>query len=348
MLFKRTIVIALSLVLLSGIFVPSTAHAQDDYMNSDPLKYYLLLDVRNQFITVYSKDDNGEYKKIVRRMLCSSGRKVPRDPLDPTDKGTPTPPGIWKSGGHERFGYFTAYGEYARYWTQLVDDIFFHSVLFKRRDVNAYSGGSYGSIGNLASHGCVRLYVEDAKWVYDNVPPGTTIKVSNNEPSQLKIRKALKSPLSTAEYKKFQANIYDEPETENDKAWITVEGGIKSASGGGGGAKLKIGDEVEILVKSEPWMKVRFGKREGYIRTAYLTTEKGVIQSKQDADIIKATVWMFSKPDNNDEDRIVKVPTDSSVKVLEADNNGWTKIQYWEMVGYVQSKSLKKGWGVIR
>ena len=32
-------------------------------------------------------------------------------------------------------------------------------------------------LGSKASHGCVRLSVEDAKWIYNHCPAGTTITV---------------------------------------------------------------------------------------------------------------------------------------------------------------------------
>lgn len=358
MAFRKIIYFVLVLILAVSVFIPTAAFAWDDYKNKDPLKYYVLLDIKNQFITVYEKDAKGEYTKIVRRLLCSTGKPAPKvlDPTKPADDpaniGMPTPKGIWKSGGHERFGLFTAYGEYARYWTQVVDDIYFHSVLFKKRDVNGMTGGSYGSLGNPVSHGCVRLYVEDAKWIYYNIPPGTTIKVSTTEPSQPAIRKALKSTLSFAQYKVFQANIYDDPESPNPHAWVVVDGAaILSASGSNGKtrAKLKVGDEVEVLLWGDPWLKVKYNNREGYIKTGYVTFEKGVMQSKQDADIIKGTVWMYAKPNpGKDDDGITKVPTDSSVKILEPDNNGWTKIKYWDCEGYIETKALRKGWGVIR
>lgn len=350
MLIRRFIYFIITIFFCS-VFIPSVGLAWDQYKNTDPSKFYLLLDLKNQYITVFEKDANGEYTKIVRRMLCSSG-KSKLNPSNTLDIGTPTPAGIWKIGGHERFGFFTDYNEYARYWTHIVDDIFFHSVLFNRRDADSLHGGSYGNLGSNVSHGCVRLYVEDAKWIYYYCPPGTTVKISDAEPKQINIQKALKSSLSLKEYKIFQKTIFDGPAMPNAHAWVVYKGAvIQTAVGENGSArlKLKVDDEVEILIASDPWMKVKYSNCEGYIKTAYITREKGIMQSKADADIIKQTVWMYEKPNSrNIDDRIVKVPTDSSVKILKADNNGWTKIQYLYETGYVKTKLLKKDWGVIR
>ncbi|HAH78565.1 MAG TPA: L,D-transpeptidase, partial [Ruminococcaceae bacterium] len=32
-------------------------------------------------------------------------------------------------------------------------------------------------LGEPASHGCIRLPVEDAKWIYDNIPEGTKVVI---------------------------------------------------------------------------------------------------------------------------------------------------------------------------
>ena len=34
-----------------------------------------------------------------------------------------------------------------------------------------------GRLGMALSHGCVRLDINNAKWIYDNIPSGTTVVV---------------------------------------------------------------------------------------------------------------------------------------------------------------------------
>lgn len=131
------------LTVFALLLQPDTAHALDELKNTDPDKYYILLDLRNQIVTVYERDDAGAYTRIVRRFLCTTGR-TEVDPEDPEDEATPTPKGIWKMGGRERFGKFANFGnEYARYWTQIVGDVYFHSIMFSRRDVNKLKSGAY-------------------------------------------------------------------------------------------------------------------------------------------------------------------------------------------------------------
>ena len=349
-MFKRFCCLLVAAIIFCGIAIsPRPALAYDELKNTDPDKYYILLDLKNQIVTVFEKDESGEYTKVVRRFICTSGR-TELDPLIPEDEGTPTPKGIWKIGGHERFGEFTAFrSTYAQYWTQIVGGVYFHSIMYDKRDVNTLQSGAFGRLGSKGSHGCVRLYVEDAKWLYYYACPGTTIKVSTSEESNSAMRKLLKTKMSFKEYKAFQKNIFDEAELANPMAWIVKEDAdIRTGNGSNDRTvkRLPIDTEVEVLQIAEPWAKVKYENREGYILTAYLTFKQGTMMSKEDADIMKNTVYMYAEP-NEDSTQITKVPAFSSVIITEADINGWTKISYWGEEGYVESKALTKGWGVI-
>ncbi len=353
-MIKRLFALLAAAIMVCGIVLaPRPALAFDELKNTDPDKYYILLDLKNQIVTVFEKDENGEYTKVVRRFICTSG-KTGTGEIDPVtgekDEGLPTPSGIWKIGGRERFGEFVEFkGTWARYWTQIVDGNFFHSVMFDNKNVNTLQSSAFRNLGRKGSHGCVRLYVEDAKWLYYYACPGTTIKVSNDEPSNRDMAKKLKTKMSFKEYEAFQANIFDIEEGPNPKAWVVKENAdLRSGNGSNDRTvkRLPVGTEVEVLQIAEPWLKVKYEKREGYILTAYVTFQKGTMMSREDADIIDDTVRMYAEPDKKSE-QITKVPHDSAVEILEPDKDGWTKIRYWNAEGYVESKEIKKGWGVI-
>lgn len=350
-MLKKFVAVVIAAVMAFTLYSPATAYAYDELKNTDPEKYYILLDCKNQIVTVFEKDDNGEYTKVVRRFLCTTGR-TELDPNDPEDEGTPTPTGVFKIGGRERFGKFLAFGgTYARYWTQIVGGVYFHSILYGKRDINTLQRGAFRALGSKVSHGCVRLYVEDAKWLYYYACPGTTIKVTNSEPSNSATKKLLRTKLSFDEYNALQKRIYDNDELPNLKAWIVKDNADMRTGNGNEDRVIKrlaTGTEVEVLQSAEPWSKIKHENREGYILTAYITFENGKMQSSETADILKKTVWMQSKPDKDAEYRIVKIPKYSSVKVLEPDADGWTKVKYWNDEGYIQSNALTKGWGVTR
>jgi uncharacterized protein YgiM (DUF1202 family) len=259
---------------------------------------------------------------------------------------------VFKIGGRERFGRFLNFGgTYARYWTQIVGGVYFHSILFDKRDINTLEHGAFRNLGNKVSHGCVRLYVEDAKWLYYYACPGTTINVTNSEPSNREVKKLLKTKLSFDEYNAMQKGIYDNNELPNAKAWVVKDSAdIRTGNGNEDRVvkRLAVGAEVEVLQKAEPWCKVKYEDREGYILTAYITFENGKMMSSETADIMRNTVWLQSMANDEADYRVVKIPKYCSVKILEPDKDGWTKVQYWNETGYVETKALTKGWGVTQ
>lgn len=82
--------------------------------------------------------------------------------------GTPTVKGVFTVNGR---GFAFGSGYTCYYWTRFYGDYLFHSVL--------YHAGSYsimdGTLGANVSHGCVRMPIEKAKWIHDNIPDGTTV-----------------------------------------------------------------------------------------------------------------------------------------------------------------------------
>ena len=201
---KAIFIITAALLLLSVFLVsPLKALAYDELKNTDPDKYYILLDLKNQIVTVFERDENGDYTKIVRRFICTSGR-TEVNPEDPEDVGTPTPKGIWKIGARERFGEFAAFdGTYARYWTQIVEGVYFTPSCTAGTTSTRCSGGFPG--GWAARLSWLRAPdVEDAKWLYYYACPGTTINVSPSEPSNRALTKKLRTNMSFNNYKAFQ------------------------------------------------------------------------------------------------------------------------------------------------
>ncbi len=339
----------LCLLLIILFAVPKNAVARDELKNTDPEKYYILLDTVNQIVTVYEKDNAGDYTRIVRRFLCSTGR-TETDPEDPEDVPTPTPRGIWKIGGRERFGKFANFsGEYARYWTQIVESVYFHSIMFSRRSVNALQSYPYRHLGQNVSHGCVRLYVEDAKWLYYYACPGTVINVSTTEKPNSSLKRALRSKLSFHDYDAMQKGIYDEEELPNLTAWTVLDDADLRTGNGSNDrriAKLPVDTAVEVLQPGDPWCKVKYKKREGYIKTAYLTFEQGVMESTPDADILKYTTYLMAVPGDS-KTRLFKVPTNTTAQVLSYGPEGYAEVNVWGTHGYLPTRALTKGWGLL-
>ena len=70
-------------------------------------------------------------------------------------------------------GYYFDSGASRCYWyTQFKGNYLFHSVLYNKNGTLRD-----GRLGMPLSHGCVRLDINNAKWIYDTIPAGTTVVV---------------------------------------------------------------------------------------------------------------------------------------------------------------------------
>lgn len=128
--------------------------------------YLLIVDISDQRVHVRGWDGNG-YDKNVGSMICSTGKDA-----------TPTPKGTYQAWGRTGLEdgvwyYFKTFNCYAKYAYGVVGGILFHSVTYsKDKKLNR---GSLNNLGRKASHGCIRLEEDKAKWIYQNCPNGTTV-----------------------------------------------------------------------------------------------------------------------------------------------------------------------------
>lgn len=90
---------------------------------------------------------------------CSPGK-----PSTPTVKG-------YYTIGNRGFSFGEGEGFSCYYWTQFYGDYLFHSVLYYAGTLNWMEG----TMGVAQSHGCVRLELENALWIYNNIPRGTLV-----------------------------------------------------------------------------------------------------------------------------------------------------------------------------
>lgn len=170
--------------------------------------YYVIVDEYWQVVMVYTKDANGEYTQPVRYMLCTTGSKK----LGPTRKG------IYPlKECRIRFGTFAG-GDYAaQYWTLIVSRTYFHSILYTKKDFSTLIVKEYNNLGTRASHGCIRLPVPDARWIWYNLAPGTQIEIRVGSKSD-EATKAIREQLKLApvpDYWPQKLLLKDIPYTDN-------------------------------------------------------------------------------------------------------------------------------------
>ncbi len=121
---------------------------------------FILIDcAKNQLVIYEGSQNNWDATHI---WTCSTGA-----PGSDTVKGSYTVTGL-------RGEYFDDdWDDRCWYWTQFYGDYLTHSVLYEIEDEpNTVKDGTLGA---NVSHGCVRLSLENAKWIYDWVPTGSTV-----------------------------------------------------------------------------------------------------------------------------------------------------------------------------
>lgn len=65
----------------------------------------------------------------------------------------------------------------AYYWTRFYGPYLFHSVPYD--SAGNMLAEELNKIGSPVSHGCIRLVLEDAKWLYETLPLGIKISIHN-------------------------------------------------------------------------------------------------------------------------------------------------------------------------
>lgn len=121
-------------------------------------RYLLDVNLSRNIVMVYAKDGRNGYIIPVKAMICSGGMK-----------GHQTITGEYHSLRKAGRWHVLRYQSYGQYATRIKGPYLFHSVTYDRYgDHNSLQIKEYKKLGRSASHGCIRLQVKDAKWIYDN------------------------------------------------------------------------------------------------------------------------------------------------------------------------------------
>lgn len=121
--------------------------------------WLLLVDITQNRVGVFS-GSTGNWR-LENFWSCSSGA-----PNTPTRVGQFTV-------GNKGYSFGEDHGYSCYYWTQFYADYLFHSVKYYAGTRNIMDG----RLGMNISAGCVRMQIDQAKWIYDNIPRGTKVVV---------------------------------------------------------------------------------------------------------------------------------------------------------------------------
>ena len=131
-------------------------------VNTKP--YYIEVIRNHNVVVVYGLDNNNNYTKVVKVFTVSVG------------KNGNTPTGTFSTTKGNRWGSLFG-GVYGQYSTRITGHILFHSVPYYKMDPSTLEWEEYNKLGTAASAGCIRMRVIDVKWIYDNCPVGTKVKI---------------------------------------------------------------------------------------------------------------------------------------------------------------------------
>lgn len=123
---------------------------------SSSTSYLIYVDLKNYKTNIF-KGATGNYK-LLQSYLCAIGKP-----------STPTPTGTFKTGIKGLY-FGVEKGYKCWYYTQFYRNYLFHSIIY-----NLDGSVKDGRLGMKISNGCVRLPKIHAKWIFDNIPPNTTV-----------------------------------------------------------------------------------------------------------------------------------------------------------------------------
>ncbi len=145
---------------------------------SNQSQYLVKVNRSQNTVMVYALGEDGTYTDLAKTFVASTGKAGDETPL-----GTFT--------ASDRYPALLLVGNvWGRYAVRINGHYFFHSVPYFSKGNPSWNNLEYleyNKLGEGASAGCVRLSVRDAKWIYDNIPAGTTVEIydSNTLPANV-------------------------------------------------------------------------------------------------------------------------------------------------------------------
>lgn len=135
--------------------------------------YMIWISTYGQYLYVF---EGSQYNwKLKFMTICATGKLKYDMDVKEHKKGDPceTPIGISRIWGKRPVWEFQA--DQCAYWASSCSGGAIHSWLYYPN-----GGGKWncvGAYGTPSSHGCIRVEIDYAKWIYDNCPMGTTVVV---------------------------------------------------------------------------------------------------------------------------------------------------------------------------
>lgn len=134
---------------------------EEEKKRAQAYPYWIKVNYTANTVTVYKKDENGNYTVPIKAMICSTGASTPRS-------------GVYRT--QAKYAWKALIGSAGKYCTRITGQILFHSVPYLNGDKEKFEYWEYDRLGQTRSLGCVRLTVADALWIFNNCPIGTSVE----------------------------------------------------------------------------------------------------------------------------------------------------------------------------
>ncbi|WP_127836417.1 L,D-transpeptidase [Clostridium prolinivorans] len=128
---------------------------------SSSTKYLIYVDLKSRPQTTYIFQGSKNKWKLTKSFICSGGLSK-----------HPTVTGQYTVKSKGKWFFNEKYKEGAETYTQFYGNYLFHTVpMDKNHKV------TNPNLGQPSSHGCIRLGIPDARWIYYNIPKGTKVYI---------------------------------------------------------------------------------------------------------------------------------------------------------------------------
>lgn len=132
---------------------------QDDIKPAEQNRYYIDVNISEQKVRIFENDN------LIKEWVISTGQN------------DSTPLGRFKIQNRGEWFFSEKYQQGAMWWVSFQDwgVYLFHSIpMDEEQNIIAEEAKK---LGYPASHGCVRLEVENARWIYEHIPQATDVYI---------------------------------------------------------------------------------------------------------------------------------------------------------------------------
>lgn len=192
---------------VKDIMNETTSSLEESINFNSELPYLIKVNTATNFVVVYGRNYEDAYDIPYKAFICSTGKE-----------GCETPQGTFEI--YQRYDWCRMVdSSYSQYAIRFNGSIMFHSVPYYTLAKNNLETEEYNKLGTSASLGCVRLTVEDAKWIYDNCPDGTIVEVYSDTEEELPIDAKIPQKLDVND----EYSSWDPTDPDSNNPWIKGE-----------------------------------------------------------------------------------------------------------------------------